>query len=150
LSLLTQTKKIFGVRFENLTTKINNLNESIIKLYKTLDETTWPAYNLSSILIHEGSASYGHYFSYIYDPYKKIWRRFSDLQVSEMEEKEVMEKALGKGTTNAYCLIYVKDGLSQNKSKLPFMHFGSSFLESKQSEECQCLYECLVSEKVKG
>ncbi len=115
-------------------------------MYETLDAT---AYNLSSILIHEGSASYGHYFSYIFDPYKKVWRRFSDLQVTEKEEDEVLEKARGKNTTNAYCLIYVKDNLNMNKSELPFMHFGSSFLEAKQSEKCECLYEHLVSNKVK-
>ena len=44
-----------------------SLRNDIENLYKSLSKI---AYVLSSILVHEGSASYGHYFAYIFDPLK--------------------------------------------------------------------------------
>jgi ubiquitin carboxyl-terminal hydrolase 25/28 len=47
--------------------------------------TTEP-YILQSIMIHEGQAESGHYYSYTYDTDRKIWRKFNDINVSEEAE----------------------------------------------------------------
>lgn len=38
---------------------------------------------------------FGHYYAYIYDFDRKIWRKFSDQYVSEEPEEKVMEVAFG-------------------------------------------------------
>jgi ubiquitin carboxyl-terminal hydrolase 25/28 len=40
-------------------------------------------YYLYSILIHEGSADSGHYYSYTYDIQSKTWRKYNDINITE-------------------------------------------------------------------
>eukprot|EP00795_Rhopilema_esculentum_P016432 gene16432-7841_t len=65
-------------------------------------------YRLHAILVHEGQANGGHYWSYIFDAQKKIWRKFNDVTVSETTWDEVQRESVG-GYRNAtaYCLVYV-------------------------------------------
>jgi hypothetical protein len=57
-----------------------------------------------SILIHDGYAckliilkylESGHYFCYIHDYEKKIWRKYNDMQVSEETEENVLKNSKG-------------------------------------------------------
>lgn len=41
-------------------------------------------YYLQSILIHEGAAESGHYYTYIYNPLLKRWFKFNDIHVTEV------------------------------------------------------------------
>lgn len=52
-------------------------------------------YFLHSILIHDGFANMGHYYSYIYDRAKKIWWKFNDHMVSVESEEVVLSEAYG-------------------------------------------------------
>ena len=52
-------------------------------------------YNLHAILIHEGSATSGHYYSYIYDRKQNLWWKFSDANVSMESEDVVFAEAFG-------------------------------------------------------
>ena len=66
-------------------------------------------YNLHAILIHEGSATSGHYYSYIFDRKQNLWWKFSDANVSMEGEDVVFAEAFGgqEGSTRtAYSIIY--------------------------------------------
>ena len=52
-------------------------------------------YHLHSICVHDGTASHGHYFSYIYDRAQKKWRKYNDITVTEVTEEEVFKNAQG-------------------------------------------------------
>jgi ubiquitin carboxyl-terminal hydrolase 25/28 len=63
---------------------------------------------LHAILVHSGSADGGHYFAFIYDQLLDKWRRYSDLDVQEVDEETVWSTSLGgENMTSAYCLIYL-------------------------------------------
>ena len=66
-------------------------------------------YTLKGVIIHEGTVSYGHYYSYV-----KVdgqWVCFDDLQVEEVSEETVIKTGKGftdKKSANCYCLVYLK------------------------------------------
>lgn len=93
---------------------------------------------------------FGHYFAYIYDFDRKIWRKFSDQYVSEESEEKVMEVAFGISlffsfsnnfisgnetkSMNAYCLIYMRDSFILSPEKLPLCNFSLSELENQSND----------------
>ena len=52
-------------------------------------------YYLHCILMHEGTAESGHYYSFIYDRKQEAWWRFSDVNVSLEIEEVVFREAYG-------------------------------------------------------
>lgn len=53
-------------------------------------------YLLTAILMHEGKAESGHYYSYIFDHKKNIWRKFNDINViEELNEEKLLKEAYG-------------------------------------------------------
>uniref|UniRef100_A0A8C5C6K9 Ubiquitin carboxyl-terminal hydrolase n=1 Tax=Gadus morhua TaxID=8049 RepID=A0A8C5C6K9_GADMO len=71
-------------------------------------------YRLHAVLVHEGQASAGHYWAYIYDHANKRWMKYNDIAVTESSWEELMRDSYG-GMTNAsaYCLMYVDERISQ-------------------------------------
>ena len=63
--IFLQLIKVTESRVGGLKSEIQKLENEIEKAYKTIRATT--PYKLQSILIHEGQADSGHYFSYSYD-----------------------------------------------------------------------------------
>lgn len=61
-----------------------------------------------SILIHEGSADSGHYYSYIYEIQTKKWRKYNDINISEEAEPQIIKEAKGINFTSAYYLVYAQ------------------------------------------
>ena len=65
-------------------------------------------YRLHAILVHEGQANGGHYWSYIFDANKNVWRKFNDVTVTETTWEDVQRESIGGyRNTSAYCLLYV-------------------------------------------
>ncbi|CAL8305081.1 unnamed protein product [Gadus morhua 'NCC'] len=71
-------------------------------------------YRLHAVLVHEGQASAGHYWAYIYDHANKRWMKYNDIAVTESSWEELMRDSYG-GMTNAsaYCLMYVDERIPQ-------------------------------------
>lgn len=69
-------------------------------------------YRLHAVLVHEGQASAGHYWAYIYDHGHKRWLKYNDVMVTESSWEELVRDSYG-GMTNAsaYCLMYIHDRL---------------------------------------
>ncbi|XP_051960175.1 ubiquitin carboxyl-terminal hydrolase 28-like isoform X2 [Xyrauchen texanus] len=70
-------------------------------------------YRLHAVLVHEGQASAGHYWAYIYDHANKRWLKYNDVMVTESTWEELVRDSYG-GMTNAsaYCLMYINDKLT--------------------------------------
>lgn len=72
-----------------------------------------------SILIHEGDAESGHYYSFNRNVQRDTWKRFNDHHVSEEKEEVVLTEALGGfGNMSAYCLVYISDENIQEELNL--------------------------------
>ncbi|XP_062867188.1 ubiquitin carboxyl-terminal hydrolase 28 [Trichomycterus rosablanca] len=99
----------------------NNMNElkaSIDKVSQALEgmysdnSLCQVPYRLHAVLVHEGQASAGHYWAYIYDHVNKRWLKYNDVMVTESSWEELVRDSYG-GMTNAsaYCLMYIHDSL---------------------------------------
>jgi ubiquitin carboxyl-terminal hydrolase 25 len=68
--------------------KVKQLEDQITLAYG-VDELKQNPYYLHSICVHEGNATSGHYYTFIYDRFNKKWRRFSDIRVTDVTEEDV-------------------------------------------------------------
>lgn len=99
---------------------INELKVSIDKLSQTLEgmysdnSLCQVPYRLHAVLVHEGQASAGHYWAYIYDHANHRWMKYNDISITESSWEELERDSFG-GMTNAsaYCLMYIDDRLPQ-------------------------------------
>lgn len=66
-------------------------------------------YHLYSILIHEGHADSGHYYSYTLDIKDRVWRKYNDINISDEVEVQVLREARGFGNISAYYLVYAQE-----------------------------------------
>ncbi|KAG9265628.1 ubiquitin carboxyl-terminal hydrolase 28 isoform X1 [Astyanax mexicanus] len=97
---------------------INELKASIDKVSQALEgmysdnSLCQVPYKLHAVLVHEGQASAGHYWAYIYDHANKRWLKYNDVMVTESSWEELVRDSYG-GMTNAsaYCLMYINDRL---------------------------------------
>lgn len=116
IDLLKQYSTAIDSRITNYHNKINDIDTQIEKCYESL--RTKP-YHLYSILIHEGSADSGHYYSYIYEIQNKKWRKFNDINISEEAEPQIIKEAQGVNYTSAYYLVYAQEEvITESSSKL--------------------------------
>jgi ubiquitin carboxyl-terminal hydrolase 25/28 len=60
--------------------QVQELDSKIALAYKDINKTP---YYLYSLLIHEGGADSGHYYSYTFDLQAKKWRKYNDINISE-------------------------------------------------------------------
>lgn len=69
-------------------------------------------YRLHAVLVHEGQASAGHYWAYIYNQPRQTWLKYNDISVTESSWEELERDSYG-GLRNvsAYCLMYINDNL---------------------------------------
>lgn len=116
---LALTQRILDSYQEQVCAKVNSMRSKLTALQAAinavfdLEELKQIAYNLHSILVHDGMANSGHYYSYIYDSDHDLWRKYSDTSVTEVSEQEVFERSIGGySMTSAYCLMYVEASLS--------------------------------------
>uniref|UniRef100_A0A671T2D3 Ubiquitin carboxyl-terminal hydrolase n=1 Tax=Sinocyclocheilus anshuiensis TaxID=1608454 RepID=A0A671T2D3_9TELE len=104
---------------------VNELKASIDKVSQALEgmysdnSLCQVSYRLHAVLVHEGQASAGHYWAYIYDHANKRWLKYNDVMVTESTWEELVRDSYG-GMTNAsaYCLMYISD-------KLPYLIAGT-------------------------
>ncbi|KAM9846615.1 ubiquitin carboxyl-terminal hydrolase 28 isoform 1-T1 [Aulostomus maculatus] len=97
---------------------INELKASIDRLTQVLEgmysdnSLCQVPYRLHAVLVHEGQASAGHYWAYIYDHANQRWMKYNDISITESSWEELERDSFG-GMTNAsaYCLMYIDDRL---------------------------------------
>lgn len=65
-------------------------------------------YSIFAIFIHRGEASYGHYWIYIRDRKRNVYRKYNDDVVTEVTAAEVLNHDEGN-TATPYFLAYVRE-----------------------------------------
>ena len=105
--LLSHYKLRIEEMIESMKQQLKDCHAQIESIFDRTELTRHP-YQLHSILIHDGQAGSGHYYACIFEPETGQWRRYSDINVRDVSEEEVMEEALGgKHYSSAYCLMYL-------------------------------------------
>lgn len=89
--------------------------ENRLKTLQTMVSTQFDSYqkvgySLFAIFIHRGEASYGHYWVYIKDPHKNLYRKYNDDTVTEVPYSEVFNFT-NTNTATPYYMVYVKTEL---------------------------------------
>ncbi|KAI5291489.1 ubiquitin-specific protease ubp2, partial [Ascosphaera acerosa] len=72
------------------------------------------AYRLYAVFIHSGQAAYGHYWIYIHDFDKGLWRKYNDEYVTEVSDDSEIYKEDPRGIANPYLLVYVREDLKND------------------------------------
>ncbi|CAL1543448.1 unnamed protein product [Lymnaea stagnalis] len=86
---------------------IAGLEEKLDGMYSEDYMKKFP-YHLHAVLVHEGQAVSGHYWSFIYDDRRSKWLKFNDITVSESSLEEMRKESVGGfHNASAYCLMYV-------------------------------------------
>lgn len=104
--------------------EIDRLREQLLDINKLLNELQAKvsnqfssykniAYSIFAIFIHRGEASYGHYWIYIKDPKRNIFRKYNDEIVTEVPASEVFNFIEGN-TATPYYIVYVKNNLKMD------------------------------------
>ncbi|XP_072303008.1 ubiquitin carboxyl-terminal hydrolase 28 [Eucyclogobius newberryi] len=96
-----------------LKASIDRVSQELESMYSDNSLCQVP-YRLHAVLVHEGQASAGHYWAYIYDHAHRRWIKYNDINVSESSWEELERDSFG-GMTNAsaYCLMYIDDRMPQ-------------------------------------
>lgn len=105
---------------ENQIKELKNKLQSIHDRIKVLQDESSNRFNdyqkvgytLFAIFIHRGEASYGHYWVYIKDLQRNIYRKYNDDSVTEVPALEVLNFAEGN-TATPYYMVFVKDELKE-------------------------------------
>lgn len=110
----------FQYNFQTWTrTKINSHFEfpTVLDISKISTEPNPPKYHLHGIVMHIGTAEFGHYISYIKSRDQEgVWHNFNDTNVSTMTEEEVLKAAYGeKGSMNGYILFYDREDVTYDE-----------------------------------
>lgn len=61
---------------------------------------------MHAIMIHDGVAENGHYYSYVYDRFQKVWWKLDDHRVSRAAVEDVMREALGGDGYKSACNLF--------------------------------------------
>lgn len=94
---------------ESIDSRLKDLTELVSNQFV---DYTKVGYSIFAIFIHRGEASYGHYWVYIKDPHKNVFRKYNDEVVSEVPLSEVFNFNEGN-TATPYYIVYVKDNLEK-------------------------------------
>lgn len=67
-------------------------------------------YRLYAVFMHRGSVSFGHYWIYLFDFRRNIWRKYNDEYVTEVQNlDEIFYNVSDMNPSTPYFLVYVND-----------------------------------------
>ncbi|EEH48859.2 ubiquitin-specific protease UBP2 [Paracoccidioides brasiliensis Pb18] len=76
------------------------------------------AYSLYAVFVHHGSVEFGHYYIYIFDFDKNLWRKYNDSEVTEVHSKaEIFERQNLHNPPTPYFLVYVNERMKERLVK---------------------------------
>ncbi|RKF75826.1 putative ubiquitin carboxyl-terminal hydrolase 2 [Golovinomyces cichoracearum] len=102
-------------RIAEVTLELNEISGKIEVLKQKLQnqfiDMCELGYTLHAVFIHQGEAGGGHYWVYIYDSNKDIWRKYNDENVSEVKNRDYIFKHESVGRGTPYYVVYVQSSL---------------------------------------
>ncbi|KAL4938145.1 hypothetical protein BDV06DRAFT_61519 [Aspergillus oleicola] len=67
-------------------------------------------YRLYAVFVHHGSVEFGHYYIYIFDFDRNVWRKYNDTYVTEVRDLDEIFKSTDRhNPPTPYFLVYVND-----------------------------------------
>ncbi|OWB54903.1 peptidase activity protein [[Candida] boidinii] len=112
----SNTIEVLQNQVERIDEELKSINSEVqsleTKIYTQFDQFTKIGYSIFAIFIHRGQASYGHYWIYIKDPVRNVYRKYNDEIVSEVTLEEVLNFQEGN-TATPYYLVFVKEDLDE-------------------------------------
>lgn len=99
-----------GDQLQQISSRLDALDKLVVNQFTSYKKV---GYSIFAVFIHRGEASYGHYWVYIKDPQKNIFRKYNDEIVSEVPLSEVINFT-SENTATPYYIVYVKDALQQD------------------------------------
>jgi ubiquitin carboxyl-terminal hydrolase 25/28 len=97
---LANRPSVLNTEIETIQTQISNQFAE----YKNLP------YRLYAVFVHRGSVSFGHYWIYIYDFNRDIWRKYNDEYVTEVQNlDEIFKNNDPANPPTPYFLVYIND-----------------------------------------
>ncbi|MCH0629140.1 hypothetical protein JNB11_04090 [Kocuria palustris] len=113
LTVSESTINFIDRAIEELEMKLKEIDAEILDLQSKVsvqfDDYNKVGYSVFAIFIHRGEALYGHYWVYIKDFERDMWRKYNDEVVTRVPELEVFDFSEGN-TATPYYIVYVKDG----------------------------------------
>ncbi|OBA21664.1 cysteine proteinase, partial [Metschnikowia bicuspidata var. bicuspidata NRRL YB-4993] len=107
IAVIQHQIELLNIRLQSINTRIDNLQQKISEQFKSYKKF---GYTLFAVFIHRGEASYGHYWVYIKDPKRNIYRKYNDDSVTEVPASEVFNFT-ETNTATPYYMVFVKDEL---------------------------------------
>lgn len=85
------------------------------KISHQFDDYKLLPYRLYAIFIHRGTVNFGHYWIYIFDFERNIWRKYNDTYVTEVQNPydEIFKSQEDHNPPTPYFLVYVNDKLKE-------------------------------------
>ncbi|KAL2829018.1 hypothetical protein BDW59DRAFT_142729 [Aspergillus cavernicola] len=78
-----------------------------------VDYTHLP-YRLYAVFVHHGSVEFGHYYIYIFDFERNVWRKYNDTYVTEVRDlDEIFTSQDRHNPPTPYFLVYVNDAIKE-------------------------------------
>lgn len=82
------------------------------KISHQFDDYKALPYRLYAVFIHHGSVNFGHYWIYIFDFKKNVWRKYNDTYVTEVQNlDEIFKNQEEQNPPTPYFLVYVNDAM---------------------------------------
>ena len=104
-STLVESSERSQHELEDLARRIKGTTAKINSQFADLREHP---YHLHSVIIHRGMVSSGHYWIYIFDFEREIWRKYNDGYVTEVKDtKEIFETEDSPRPATSSFLVYV-------------------------------------------
>ena len=117
LSIKNSTIEVIQNEIEKLKFELQSIESRLLELHdmvsKQFSNYTKVGYSIFAIFIHRGEASYGHYWVYIKDPHRNVFRKYNDEIVTEVPLSEVFNFNEGN-TATPYYIVYVKNTLEMD------------------------------------
>jgi ubiquitin carboxyl-terminal hydrolase 25 len=124
LDLLADYQRGLEEKVQGYKKRVGEIEKQIELAYRDINKTP---YYLYSLLIHEGGADSGHYYSYTYDFQNSKWRKYNDINITEEAEEQVLKEGKGGSVASAYYLVYAqKDVLVPPEAGLPKLAYKTS------------------------
>jgi ubiquitin carboxyl-terminal hydrolase 25/28 len=117
LCIKHSTIEVIQNEIDELKFELQSIESRLLELHnmvsKQFSSYTKVGYSIFAIFIHRGEASYGHYWVYIKDPHRNVFRKYNDELVTEVPLTEVFNFNEGN-TATPYYIVYVKNTLEMD------------------------------------
>lgn len=100
------------------------------------------AYRLYAVFVHHGSVEFGHYYIYIFDFERNVWRKYNDNYVTEVHDlDEIYMNQDRQNPPTPYFLVYVNDSLKDRLVSPLCREILESAPEDQQGADEACVTE---------